>query len=65
MYRWEIEVLQYNDYGDKVIARYPASILAKDRAELTEKVRSAFNARYDDFRKFWSHSWSLNSVSEE
>lgn len=64
MFKFEIEVLKYNLYGDHVESRTPASILANDRAEVTEKVRAVFNATYDDFRKFWSHNWRLFGVTE-
>lgn len=64
-FRFEIEVLKYNTYGDKVAVRTPMSVLAEDKNEVTEKVRAAFNATYDSFRNFWSHSWVLNSVNEE
>lgn len=64
MYEWDITVLRYNTYGDKVVSRTPAKVLAKDKAEVTTKVRAMFNATYDDRRKFWSHNWSLNSAVE-
>ena len=28
MFRWEIEVLEYNTYGDKIVKRTPMSVLA-------------------------------------
>lgn len=64
MYRWEIEVLEYNTYGDRVVKRTPMSVLADTKTDVTNKVRAAFEARHDDFRKFWSHNWTLLSVSE-
>ena len=64
VYEWDITVLRYDHYGTKVVGRSPAKVLAKDRNEVTEKVREMFNATYDDFRKFWSHSWSLNGAVE-
>lgn len=65
IYRWEIDVLEYNTYGTKVVRRIPMSILAVTKTEVTEKVRVAFDAEYDDFRKFWSHRWLLKSIYEE
>lgn len=64
VYEWDIEVQWMNTYNTRVEGRTPAKILAADRAEVTAKVRSMFNATYDDFRKFWSHTWALNSVTE-
>lgn len=64
MYRWNITVVWLNTYGDKIEERTPATILAADRDEVTRKVRAMFNATYDDFRKFWSHGWKLESVEE-
>lgn len=64
MLRWEIEVLEYNHYGDKVVKRTPMSVLAENKSGVTERVRAAFESKYDDFRKFWSHGWVLVSVSE-
>lgn len=64
-FRFEIDVLKYNTYGDKIIERTSMSVLAENKIEVTEKVRAVFNAKYDDFRRFWSHGWSLNSVNEE
>lgn len=64
MFRWEIEVLEYNTYGDKIVKRTPMSLLADTKSAVTEKVRAAFEAKYDDFRGFWSHGWALLSVSE-
>ena len=64
MFRWEIEVLEYNTYGDRIVKRTPMSLLADTKTGVTEKVRAAFEAKYDDFRKFWSHGWALVSVSE-
>lgn len=65
MFRWEIDVLEYNHYGDKVVSRTPMSVLAENKVQVTDKVRTAFGATYDNFRKFWSHGWALKSVSEE
>jgi len=65
MLRWDIEVIEYNTYGDKVVKRIPMSVLGNTKTDVTTKVRQAFEAKYDGFRKFWSHGWSLNSVTEE
>ena len=65
MYRWDVTVRNWNHYGDKVMARRGASILAANRSEVTENVRTMFEATYDDFRKFWSHDAVINSVCEE
>lgn len=64
MFRFEIDVLAYDRSGDRVTSRTPTTILAKDKAEVDEKVRVVFNATYDDFRKFWSHRWVLRAVNE-
>lgn len=64
LYEWDIEVRRLNHYGDRVESRTPAKVLASTKAEVTTKVRAMFNATYDDFRKFWSHTWALNSVQE-
>lgn len=64
-FRFDVKVLEYDTYGTRIIEVTQASIVAKDKAELTEKVRAVFNAKYDSFREFWSHSYSINGVSEE
>ena len=64
LYEWDIEVRRRNHYGDRIESRIPAKVLASTKAEVTTKVRAMFNATYDDFRKFWSHTWALNSVKE-
>lgn len=64
MYRWHIIVVKYNVYGDKRVQETPVTIFAPTREDVTGKVREAFNATYDDFRKFWSHDWVLVSMDE-
>ena len=64
VFEWDIEVRRLNTYGDRIETRTPAVILAADKVEVTQKVRVMFGATYDDFRKFWSHTWTLNSVRE-
>jgi hypothetical protein len=64
VYRWHISVQRWNVYGDKVISTTSASILASTRTEVTDKVRFAYGATYDDFRKFWSYDWILKSMEE-
>lgn len=64
LYEWDIEVRRLNTYGDRIETRTPTKMLASTKAEVTTKVRAMFNAQYDDFRKFWSHTWALNSVQE-
>jgi len=63
-YEWYIDVSQLNFYGDRTISVTPTMIIASTKAEVTEKVRAAFGATYDDFRKFWSHTWALREVRE-
>lgn len=63
-YEWHIEVQRRNHYGDRVEARTPMVVIAPTRELVTDKVRTAFGATYDDFRKFWSHGWSLREVHE-
>jgi hypothetical protein len=63
-YEWHIEVQQLNHYGDRVEQRTPMVVTAANRSEVTTKVRAAFGATYDDFRKFWSHNWTLREVRE-
>ena len=64
IYEWSIQVVHWNEYGDRVLSHTPATIIAATRAQVTEKVRAAWDARYDDFRKFWSHGWEIVSVRE-
>lgn len=64
LYEWDIEVRQLDRSGELVTSRTPAKVLASTKAEVTTKVRAMFGATYDDFRKFWSHTWALNSVQE-
>ena len=64
LYEWHIDVQRMNHYGDRVESRTPAVILAATRGEVTEKVRAAFGATYDSFRRFWSHRWVLREVRE-
>lgn len=63
VFEWDIIVIGYDTYGN-ARTKTPAKFLASDKIELTNKVREAFNAKYDDFRGFWSHDWTLNSVRE-
>ena len=64
LFEWNIEVRRRNTYGDRIESRTPTVIIAANKVEVTNKVRAAFGATYDDFRKFWSHDWTLNSVRE-
>lgn len=64
VYRWHIIVRERNTYGDRTEKETPATILAPTRGDVTAKVRVAFGATFDDFRKFWSHDWLLESVEE-
>jgi hypothetical protein len=64
LYEWHITVKWRNHYGDRIEKTTPAVVLAADRVEVTDKVRAAFNATFDDFRKFWSHTWDLREVRE-
>ena len=61
---FEIEVKRWNEYGDRLVSRTPAKIVASDLEEVTEKVRAIFAASYDDFRKFWSHTYDVIAVTE-
>lgn len=63
--RWDITVRRWNQYGDKVVTTYPASMLGETSGEVLNKARAAFGATYDDFRNFWSHDVLINSVVEE
>jgi hypothetical protein len=44
--------------------RTAPDLLPEEGAEVdvTRQVRQMFGATYDDFRKFWSHDWTLQSV---
>lgn len=64
-FRWNIIVLEYDHYGNRVVKETPMSILADTKTQVTEKVRAAFEAKLDTFRHFWSHGWRLISVAEE
>lgn len=64
VYEWTIEVQRLDHYGQRIEGRTPATVLAANRVEVTTKVRAMFNATYDDFRNFWSHTWALVSVRE-
>ena len=65
MYRWDVTVRNWDYYGDKVVSKRSASIIAANRSEVAEKVRTMFEAKYDEFRKFWSHDAVIHSVCEE
>lgn len=64
VYEWDIEVRRLNTYGDRVESRTPTKVLAATKGEVTTKIRAMFDATYDDFRNFWSHTWALNGVRE-
>ncbi len=64
VYEWHIEVRRLNHYGDRIEERTPMVVVAATRYEITAKVRAAFGATYDDFRRFWSHDWTLREVRE-
>lgn len=57
-------MLEYNLYGDKVTGKTPATIFAGTRDEAVRKARVVFGAEWDDFRKFWSHRFVIDSVRE-
>lgn len=63
-YRWDVTVRRWDHYGQKVESKIPMTVVASTRSEVTDKVRAAFEANYDSFRKFWSHDWTLGSVTE-
>jgi hypothetical protein len=63
-YSWDITVRRWNTYGNQVTSRTPTTVIAATKSEVTEKVRAMFEVQYDSFRKFWSHDWVLNSVTE-
>lgn len=64
MYEWKITVRRWNTYGDKVEESVQATVLGATKSEVTAKVRAAFEAKHDDFRKHWSHDWTLQSMRE-
>ena len=64
VFEWDVNVRRKNTYGDKIVSTTQMTVLAATKSEVTAKVRAAFEAKYDDFRKFWSHDWTLNSVRE-
>lgn len=64
IYEWHIDVQRLDHYGQRVEATFPMVVIAANRSEVTTKVHTAFEAKYDDFRKFWSHKWGLREVRE-
>lgn len=64
VYEWDIVVRHWNTYGNRVETSTPAKIHAATKADVTTKVRLMFGATYNTSRKFWSHDWTLNSVTE-
>lgn len=62
MYRWHVQVKTLDHYGQRYTSTTPCEFIAADRADVTQQMRVAFNATYDDFRKFWSHTWFLDRM---
>jgi hypothetical protein len=65
MFRYNMTAVKYNTYGDRIVDRFPTSILANNLTEAIDKGHLAYSATYDDFRKFWSIGFVVDSVSEE
>lgn len=63
-YEFTCTVRRRDTYGREYVTSTPASVFAKTIDEATTKLRDAFGAKYDDFRKFWSHSVLIESVKE-
>jgi hypothetical protein len=63
-YRFDGTVKRLNTYGDRFETSTPTSVTAATMDEATEKARVAFGATYDGFRKFWSHQFFIDSVTE-
>ena len=63
-YRFDGVVTKWNTYGNKADRTYPTSITAETMDEAIEKSRAVFNEKFDDFRKFWSHSLRVETVTE-
>lgn len=61
-YRWFVQVRQWDHYGHRVVAKTPAVFIGTDRVDVTQRMREAYNATYDDFRRFWSHDWVLDRM---
>lgn len=64
MYRFIGSIGRYNEYGERIVARTPATILADTLEEAQVKARTMIGAEYDSFRKFWSHGFSAERVVE-
>ena len=63
-FRFEGTVKRLDTYGERFVSSTPTSIIAATLDEATEKARLAFGATYDGFRKFWSHRFFVESVTE-
>ena len=65
MYLWKVTVRKWDgQYKESVVSKTPATFYGRDRDSVTDKVRAAFNAEFDSFRKKWSHDWVLLEVEE-
>lgn len=64
MFRFEFDAHRMDTYGERSVAKFPLSLLAENQDAAVEKARAAFCASYDGFRKKWSHTFVLLSVSE-
>lgn len=64
VYEWQVVVRQWNAYGDRVVLKTPTTIQAASWPQVTDKVRDAFGATFDEFRKVWSHDWTLVDMRE-
>jgi hypothetical protein len=66
VFEWHITVRKWGYHYGKVtaVSTTPMIVRAAGKTEVTEKVRAAFEAEYDDFRKFWSHDWLVREVRE-
>lgn len=61
-YRWFVQVKQRDHYGERYVSSTPAVFIATDKRDVDQQMRKAFNAHFDTFRKFWSHTWVLERM---
>lgn len=63
-YRFDGTVKRLDTYGERFTTSTHTSIIAATLDEATEKARVAFGANYDTFRRFWSHRFFVDTVTE-
>ena len=62
-FRYIVTIKKRDSYGN-IVKTYPGIFIASDVVDLKLSIRQAVNATYDDFRRFWSHDFTIDRIEE-